>query len=471
MIDKSFLHKVRREIVGINAKVPLIDGQKVRYINFDNAASTPSFKRVIYKVKEFLSWYSNVHRGTGFKSQISTEVYDEVHNLVADFFGADKDNNTIIFVKNTTEAVNKLSNSLNLSPRDIVITTPMEHHSNLLPWRDKCKVIYSNLDKEGRLDLEDLEKKLKRYRRKVKLVAISGASNVTGYINPIHKIAKLTHKYDSRILVDAAQLAPHRPVDMKKYNDPKHIDYLVLSAHKMYAPFGTGVLIGAKDTFEGNKPDYTGGGTVKAVTLKDVIWGDLPDKEEAGTPNIVGALALGESIKMINELKWLKIIKNEEFLLNYTLKQLQEIDEVILYGTMNSGELTEQVGVIPFNIKGLENTLVASILANEFGIGVRNGCFCAHPYIHHLFGLSDEEIKKVKNDIAKGIYTHKYGLIRVSFGCYNSPSEVDHLIYAIKDIIARKKAGVDLTANYEFDKEKAEYKPKNNINYDKYFKL
>ncbi|WP_018248042.1 aminotransferase class V-fold PLP-dependent enzyme [Orenia marismortui] len=471
MIDKTFLHKVRNQIIGINTKVPLINGKRIKYINFDNAASTPSFKRVAYKVKEFLYWYSNVHRGTGFKSQISTKIYDEVHDLVANFFGVDTKNNTIIFVKNTTEAINKLSNSLNLSSKDIIITTPMEHHSNLLPWRDKSKVIYINLDQDGRLDLEDLEEKLKEYKDQIKLVAISGASNVTGYINPIHKIAKLVHNYDSKILVDAAQLAPHRPIDVKDDTSSEHIDYLVFSAHKLYAPFGTGVLIAPKSTFAGNKPDYTGGGTVKAVTLDDVIWADLPDKEEAGTPNIVGALALGESIQLLNELEWEKIIQNEDYLNNYTLKQLRKIDEVILYGTMKSDTTTNQVGVIPFNIKGIENTLVASILANEFGIGVRNGCFCAHPYIHHLFGLSNDEIARVKDDIAKGIYTHKYGLIRISFGCYNTLAEVDRLIYAVKDIIARKKAGIDLTTNYEFDSKKAEYKPKNNINYSKYFKL
>ncbi|TDX59313.1 aminotransferase class V-fold PLP-dependent enzyme [Orenia marismortui] len=471
MIDKTFLHKVRNQIIGINTKVPLINGKRIKYINFDNAASTPSFKRVAYKVKEFLYWYSNVHRGTGFKSQISTKIYDEVHDLVANFFGVDTKNNTIIFVKNTTEAINKLSNSLNLSPKDIIITTPMEHHSNLLPWRDKSKVIYINLDQDGRLDLDDLEEKLKEYKDQIKLVAISGASNVTGYINPIHKIAKLVHNYDSKILVDAAQLAPHRPIDVKDDTSSEHIDYLVFSAHKLYAPFGTGVLIAPKSTFAGNKPDYTGGGTVKAVTLDDVIWAGLPDKEEAGTPNIVGALALGESIQLLNKLEWEKIIQNEDYLSNYTLKQLRKIDEVILYGTMKSDTTTNQVGVIPFNIKGIENTLVASILANEFGIGVRNGCFCAHPYIHHLFGLSDQEIEKVKGDISKGIYTHKYGLIRISFGCYNTLAEVDRLIYAVKDIIARKKAGIDLTTNYEFDNKTAEYKPKNNINYSKYFKL
>jgi len=471
MINAYFLKKVRQEIIGLNTKVPLITGNHTKYINFDNAASTPSFKRVYYKIKNFLDWYSNVHRGTGFKSQLSTEIYEEVHHLVTQFVGANPKDNTVILVKNTTEAINKLANSLNLSKEDIIITTLMEHHSNILPWRDKAEVIYINLDKDGYLDLNDLEDKLKTYRSKVKLVTVSGASNVTGYINPIHKIAKLVHNYNSKLLVDAAQLIPHRPINMMDNQEAKHIDYLTFSAHKMYAPFGTGVLIGPKDSFKNIRPDYSGGGTVKAVTKDDVIWADLPNKEEAGTPNIIGAVALGASIKEIQNLGWPDLIKNEEYLTKYTLKELQKIDNIELYGKMKSKTSLDQVGVIPFNIKGVPHSLTAAILANEAGIGVRNGCFCAHLYLQHLLELGQEDINQFKSNIIKGDQSQKPGLVRMSFGCYNTPSEVDKLIEALKKITLLNSQGTDLTTNYTLNPKTGEYKSKTNINYRQYFRL
>ncbi|AGB40332.1 selenocysteine lyase [Halobacteroides halobius DSM 5150] len=471
MFERSFASLIRKEIIGLDTQVPLMNNGFTKYVNFDNAASTPAFKVSYYKVKKFLHWYSNVHRGAGFKSQIATKIYDDVHNIVANFIGADKDKNTTIFVKNTTEAINKLSYSLNLSDGDIVITTLMEHHSNILPWRNKAKVIYLQLNENGRLDLTDLKSKLEKYGKRVKLVAICGASNVTGYINPIHKIARVVHNYNSQLLVDAAQLIPHRPIDIKSNNNPEHIDYLAFSAHKMYAPFGTGVLVGPKDTFLQQGPDYSGGGTIKAVTLDDTIWANLPDKEEAGTPNIIGAVALGATIKFLEKIGFKKIVKHENKLLNYTLDQLQQLEEVKLYGAMKTGNAKKQVGVIPFNITSIPHSLVAAILANEAGIGVRNGCFCAHPYIHYLLGLTDKEINQSKKALAQEDYSQKPGLVRISFGSYNTTKEIDHLINTLQKIIKRQQSGFDLTKNYEFDSTSGEYMPKKDFNYDHFFKL
>ncbi|GAB6138676.1 aminotransferase class V-fold PLP-dependent enzyme [Halanaerobaculum tunisiense] len=472
MFQPQFDNWIRHKFIGLNTKVPLITGDYTKYINFDNAASTPAAKEVYTQVKKFLPWYSNVHRGAGFKSQLATEIYEEVHNIVADFIGANKEKNATIFVKNTTEAINKLSFSLNLSQDDVIITTLMEHHSNILPWRDKAQVEYVQLDETGRLNLADLKHKLNKYKSKVKLVTVSGASNVTGYINPIHKIAQLVHDYNSQLLVDAAQLVPHRPVDIKPNNSSEHIDYLAFSAHKMYAPLGTGVLVGPKDTFTQQSPDYSGGGTIKAVTLDDTTWANLPDKEEAGTPNIIGAVALGASIKFLNKIGWSKIIKHETKLLNYTLQELQKIEEVQLYGDMPTGSARKQVGVIPFNIKSLSHALIASILANEGGIGVRNGCFCAHPYLHFLLDLSSKEIKNFKENISQDNYSSSHpGLVRISFGCYNTLAEVNRLIKVIKSIIHRQKKGQDLTNPYNFNPTTGEYEPQINFNYQDYFTI
>ena len=253
----------RKLVAGVNAQVPIKNGVMTPYINFDNAATTPPFISVVNRIIDFSQWYSSIHRGTGYKSKASSEIYDSSRESVLNFVGGSPDKDCVIYVKNTTEAINKLSNMYkDIYGGGVILSTSMEHHSNDLPWRNKFRVDYININKAGRLDLDDLEKKLSFYRKSIRLVTITGASNVTGFKNPIHHIARLTHKYGARILVDGAQLVPHSFIDMKPHCSPEHIDYLVFSAHKMYAPFGIGVLIGPRATFEKCPPDYKGGGTV-----------------------------------------------------------------------------------------------------------------------------------------------------------------------------------------------------------------
>jgi selenocysteine lyase/cysteine desulfurase len=178
----------------------------------------------------------------------------------------------------------------------------MEHHSNDLPWRNKYNVDYIKVDDNGRLCLYDLEKKLLKYKKEVALVTVTGASNVTGYKNPIHDIAELVHKFDAKVMVDAAQLIGHSCLDMKPDNSSQHIDYLAFSAHKMYAPFGTGVLIGPEYDFVKGEPEYRGGGTIDIVTHDLIRWAEPPHKDEAGTPNIMGVVALSEAIRTLNSI-------------------------------------------------------------------------------------------------------------------------------------------------------------------------
>lgn len=224
-------------VVGSDTKVPLYNGQLSPCINFDNAATTPPLVSVINSIVNFSPWYSSIHRGTGYKSQLSSEIYEDSRETVGKFVEADLDKDTVIYVKNTTEAINKLSYRLCCYDDDsIILTTSMEHHSNDLPWRNKYKIDYIEVDEFGRLVMEDLKNKLIKYGDKVKLVTITGASNVTGYINPIYDIAKLVHAYGCKILVDGAQLVPHCKFSMKPYDSLEHIDYLTFSAHKMYAP-------------------------------------------------------------------------------------------------------------------------------------------------------------------------------------------------------------------------------------------
>ena len=435
----------RRLIVGSETKIPLYNGRYVTAINFDNAATTPPFVSVMHEINNFAPWYSSIHRGTGYKSMLSSNIYENSREIIKDFVKADKEDSTVIFIKNTTEAINKLAYRLNEPRRkNVVLSTCMEHHSNDLPWRNKFKVDYIELDETGRLSLDSLEHKLKKYRGAVGLVAVSGASNVTGYKNPVYKIASIAHKYNAKILVDGAQLIPHSPFDMKPLNTPEHIDYVVFSAHKMYAPFGIGVLIGPKSTFEKGAPEYKGGGTVDLVTHDFIRWANPPNKEEAGSPNILGVVALSAAVKMLSELGMENVEAYEHKLLDYSLQKLRSVPHVKLWGDKGDrNDLQDHVAIITFNIKGMPHDMVASILSYEGGIAVRNGCFCAQPYVQRLLRLSDDDIK---NRIQDPSMYHP-GMVRISFGIYNNKNEVDILIRLLHHIVKNKESYIEKYRN------------------------
>ncbi|MCK5076232.1 MAG: aminotransferase class V-fold PLP-dependent enzyme, partial [Calditrichia bacterium] len=187
-------------VLGLDKKIPLLNGEMVRYVYLDNAASTPSLTYVKETLDKFLPYYSSVHRGTGFKSRLSTIAYDQAHEIIARFVGADPKTNTVIFGKNTTEAINKLSFRLNTPEDHVIITTAMEHHSNDLPWRAHSKVVHVKATAEGKLDEKDFDRKLEQYKGKIALVAITGASNVSGYIQPIHRLARKVHEAGTKIM-------------------------------------------------------------------------------------------------------------------------------------------------------------------------------------------------------------------------------------------------------------------------------
>lgn len=410
-------------IYGFDQKVPTKNGLK-RYLNLDNAASTPPFKEVMKLIAKEGLWYSSIHRGAGYKSQYMTYRYEESRKSISDFVNADPNQDVVIFTKNTTESINKICHYLPYLPGELVIYTRLEHHSNELPWfnqKNICIELKNNL-----LDLGQLETVLKRNHGNVKLLAVTGASNVTGYLPPIETLAEMAHAAGARILVDAAQLVPHRPIQVRPATDSRHLDFLAFSGHKMYAPFGSGVLIGPKWLFSQGSPSQVGGGTVKAIDSKSVYWVDPPDIEEAGSPNVFGALAIAESCKVFNKIGWKELINHEQQLVEATLLGLKKIPRLTVYNE----SLTQRVGVISFNIEGLYHHVVAEALA-EYGIGVRTGCFCARNYVKHLLGLSQTSIQLMDQ-------ANPPGMVRVSFGCYNNLTDVSNLLEALEKLIKSK---------------------------------
>ena len=445
---------LRDEIVGINHQVSLLDGSRRTYVNLDNAASTPPLLRVKECVDQMMEIYSSVHRGSGFKSLVSTRMYDEAREIVAGFIGADLKTECVIFVKNASEAINKLANRFGFEPGDMVMTTRMEHHSNDLPWRPKAQVIYANLLADGSLDIEDVKNKFKQYGKKIKLLAVTGASNVSGYLPPIYDLAEMAHRNGSKIFVDCAQLFPHRKINMGPADSPRHLDFIAMSAHKVYAPFGGGALVGSLELFNQGEPDYRGGGTIDLVTLTEVQWTSAPERDEAGSPNVIGAVALAASIRRLEEIGMDALAAHEKDLTRYLLQKLNKIPGIQVSGSNDPERLDDRLGVVTFQVEGLTHGIVAAIMGFEGGIGVRNGCFCAHPYVLHLLGITQEEFNHFHEQVLNKDRSDLPGLVRASFGCYNNFDDVDALVVMLERITRG-----DYRGKYSVDKHSGSYYP------------
>lgn len=401
-------------------------------INFDNAATTPPFKGVMNKILKTSENYGSIARGDGQKSQYCSELYENCRKYILEYFNAPIDLYTAIFVSNTTEGLNRLSNILIDNKDDIIITTRMEHHSNDLPWRNKCNLKYADVDSKGRLKIEEIEAILEKYQERVKYVTVTGASNVSGYINDIRTIAKLAHKYGAKIIVDGAQLVPHKKISIIQDNDDENIDFLVFSGHKIYAPFGSGVIIGLRKVFNEKDPDLKGGGIVQTVLDNKQLWLDTPEKNEAGTPNLFGAVAIAEALKEFNRIGFNVIERNERELLSYLIKELREFKKIILYG--DNDNISDRLGILVFNINGMSYEDVAEKLALTRGIAVRQGGFCAHPYTRRILGISEDDLQRYICEVGTP------GLVRVSLGIYNTKKEIDIFLDTI-EYICRRYAG------------------------------
>ncbi len=449
----ALIDKLRSQVVGIEVEAPLLSGEKRRFVNLDNASSTPTFRPVMEKVDEFMRFYSNVARGTGFKSQVASWAFEESRKAVARFVKADPEADTIIFTRNTTESLNRLAHLFPFKPDSVVLTTMMEHHSNDLPWRRRAEVVHTRVNADGSLDFDDFAAKLARYRHRLALVAVTGASNVTGWVNPIHSLARLAHEAGARIVVDAAQIAPHRPIDMRKPDDPEHIDFVVFSAHKAYAPYGIGVLAGRRDLLHPSVPSIVGGGAVDLVTLDNIVWRSLPSREEAGTPGVVGAVALAAAISVLESAGWDAIRKHEDELTVYTLDRMSKIPGLRLFGGAPGTDLDRRLGVIAFNLEGRPDALVAASLAYEAAVGARCGLFCAHPYVISLLDLRQREVEKIRDQIASGNLIGLPGMVRASYGLYNDRSDAEALCDGLAAIAEGRHA------TYEADPKTGEYRP------------
>ena len=430
--------------------MPVLGGGTVTGINFDNAASTPPLKRVRDLVTSFSDVYSSVHRGTGYKSRMSTEAYENARDQVARFLGIDRERQVVIFVKGTTDALNRIAaEQARLDGRHVLVTE-MEHHADLLPWRHRSGHIMVGLTDDGHLDLDAIDRTLTEAAGGIGLVAVCGASNVTGFVSPIHAVAELAHRHGARVSVDAAQLAPHHRIEVRPAEDPGHLDFVSLSGHKMYAPYGAGVLVAPRDFFAG-APEVMGGGAISIVTWDDTVWAELPDREEAGSPNVIGAVALGVAIETLVELGFDDMLEHEVELGRKLVEGLDAIPGVHVLGGAKPSTSPGRLALASFVVDGLHHGFVAAALSHEWGIAVRHGCFCANPYVFHLLHMNKDAVTAVEHEVTAGHRRALPGAVRASLAPYNTPGELDRFLDAVRHVASgRVKASYEQAADGTF---------------------
>lgn len=415
-----------RLVVGADLPIRRRDGTLAAYVNFDNAASTPALASVADLVQRALPWYASVHRGAGIKSRVTTDLYEGARQQVRDFFSADATRHEVVFTRNTTEALNLFAHIARQRGLHIV-TSAMEHHSNMLPWRRLPSCTVLPVTSAG-LDLAALEAELRVHPGPSTVVAVTGASNVTGAVPPLAEISQLVHRHGARLLLDAAQLAAHRPISMDDPHAP--IDALACSGHKAYAPFGAGALVGLREWFADTEPLLLGGGVAELVTSDRIVFADGPDRHEGGSPNVIGVLAMGEALSQLRALGLPQIAAHERELVAHLRATLSSIPDLHIYGDGDA----DRVGVVSLTVGDLPHALVAEILGREWGIGVRSGCFCAHPYVMQLLDLDEREVARSAREQPGRSWRVDRGLVRISLGLYNTRGEIDVLAQALRDI-------------------------------------
>ncbi|WP_354214405.1 MULTISPECIES: aminotransferase class V-fold PLP-dependent enzyme [unclassified Arthrobacter] len=367
-------------VTGAEIQAPLIQGGHVRYANLDYGASAPALSIVSAYLNEILPFYASVHRGAGYASQISTSVYENARNIVRDFVGGRHDD-SVVFTRNTTDSLNLLAGCLPQTdgrPTGDVLYLDIEHHANLLPWQGVPHRSVVAADTVAGT-IEVLRAELEQGN--VSLLAVTGASNVTGEILPIRALAALAHEYGARIVVDAAQLAPHRRINISADD----VDYLAFSGHKLYAPFGAGVLVGRTDWLDSGTPHLAGGGAVREAKLDGVSWATGPARHEGGSPNVLGAATLARATQVIASLDQDRWHAHEAAIRSFLVDGLGKIDGVTVHQIFSDTDPgTGTIGVVNFSVAGYDAGLVAAYLSAEHGVGLRDGRFCAHPLLKRL---------------------------------------------------------------------------------------
>lgn len=381
-----------------------VNGHDLVYL--DSGATSQKPKEVLEAEREYYEQHNaNVHRGAHTLGDEATQLYQESRERVAGFIGARSEE--VIFVRNTTEAINLVAYTWgldNLKKGDVILSTVMEHHANLVPWQEVCRRTGARLEiigitELGLIDLDDLAEKLKL---KPKLVTFVHVSNALGTINPVTLMTKMAHKVGALVLVDGAQAVPHMKVDTSAIG----CDFYAFSGHKILGPMGIGILWGRKVLLEKMSPFLTGGGMIDEVYIDHSTWADIPEKFEAGTPNVAGAVGLMSAINYLEKIGLDNVRRHDEEIVGYALKVLSRIEEVKIIGTLDK---SIRSGSVSFEYRGVHAHDVATILDSE-GVAIRSGHHCTMP-LHNQMGI--------------------VASVRASFNVYTTKEDIDMLAKAL----------------------------------------
>ncbi len=448
MSETDLLAHLQASFIGRDTEYPTVDGRRGPRIYLDSAASTLMMAPAYEVGHEFLEHYASTHSDLHYAARGASHAFDWAHEKVLEFVGASAENYCCFFAgSGATSGFNRLAASLSSArpEREVVLVSEMEHHSNDLPHRHhNLQVVHipclGEFERYGGLDMDKLRQVIDEHGERINYIAVTGASNVSGAITPLAEVARLLHSVGAYLVVDASQMIAHAPV----YMDDANIDVLVFSGHKIYAPGSPGAVIAKNDLLHAIKPAELGGGMVDDVYLSEYMPTEtLPDREEAGTPNIVGAITLGAVLDLLTRVGMEKVRGKEIGLIDFAWRELSKIDTVSLYGP-DPAEIP-RTGTITFNIKGLDHGLTAAALNDYHNIQVRNGCFCAHPYVRELLKRElwemdiDPDSPNALDDVER-----KRGMARASLGLYTTRADLEALVEAVSDLAGRRDEIISL---------------------------
>ncbi|MFE2233216.1 aminotransferase class V-fold PLP-dependent enzyme [Streptomyces sp. JL2001] len=417
-------------VLGRDVTVPLVTGGEVSYAALDYAASAPALQRVWDDVAAYAPYYGSVHRGAGYLSQLSTDLFENSRVTVAEFLDCRPDDQ-VVFTRSTTDSLNLLAAVVPADCQVFVFET--EHHASLLPWKD-AQVSYLNAPRTPAQAVEILERALgAREPHGPALVCVTGASNVTGELWPVKELAAAAHAHGARIVLDAAQLAPHHPVSVRESD----VDWVAFSGHKLYAPFGSGVLAGRADWLQEAEPYLAGGGASRKVARRadggvDVEWHTTAARHEAGSPNVIGVYSIASACKALTEAGFDSLVAREQHLIATVRAGLAEVPEVRVLSLF--GDDSPRVGVISFVVEGWNSSHFAAALSAEYGIGVRDGLFCAHPLVRTLLGSDPQDVGECGAPEAEP-GERSLNAIRVSFGAGTPDEHVERFVGAVRELV------------------------------------
>jgi len=424
--------------IGLDTKYPTADGHRKVRIHLDGAASPLAATRSLDTIHALLPHYSSSHSYVHSSARISTKALQSAHDTVLQVLGADKAEYTAIFTgSGTTAAINRVARGLAAARpnKKTVFVSSMEHHANDLPHRQFAnELVYLPLlgdgTQLGTIDLDEFATLCERHKDSVNYVAVSSVSNVTGVRNPVKSICEIAHEHDIFVLVDGAQSVAHGPSELTDMG----VDFFVFSGHKVYTPMSPGVLVAKKVLLDTLPGQDLGGGSVDTVSYYDYqLQSVYPDREESGTPNIAGAIALASVLKELDDFGFEQVKAHDDAVMCELIAGLRNINGLNVYADAN----LPRTGAVAFNVSGIDHGLLAAILNDYYAIAVRNECFCAHPYVSSLIKqeLWELDLSGVPEDKQEAYINCKRGMVRASVSLYNTTGDVARLCGALQEIV------------------------------------